>query len=205
MEPIYLDHNATTPTRPEVVEAMARCYAEGYANPASQHRPGQQARRVLEDARERIAEILDADLAPPRRDRLIFTSGGTEANNLAISASLGRSPLAAAARAGAARPDHHLRRRTSERDRAGRTPLGAGLAAGHFGPDSPGRRPRGTVAASLLVIGRTSDLVARVWSACSWATTRRACCSRSPNWRRSATGPACRCTPTPSRSWANCR
>jgi cysteine desulfurase len=63
---------------------MGRCYAENYANPASQHRPGQQARRVLEDAREQIAEILGADLAPPRRDRLIFTSGGTEANNLAI-------------------------------------------------------------------------------------------------------------------------
>jgi cysteine desulfurase len=84
MQSIYLDHNATTPTRPEVVEAMSRCYAANYANPASQHRPGQQARRALEDARERIAEILDAQLAPPRRDRLIFTSGGTEANNLAI-------------------------------------------------------------------------------------------------------------------------
>ncbi len=84
MESIYLDHNATTPTRPEVVEAMARCYGAVYANPASQHRPGQQARRALDDAREQIAEILGADLAPPRRDRLIFTSGGTEANNLAI-------------------------------------------------------------------------------------------------------------------------
>ena len=84
METIYLDHNATTPTRPEVVEAMAECGFAAYANPASQHRPGQQARRALEEARETIAEILDADLAPPRRDRLIFTSGGTEANNLAV-------------------------------------------------------------------------------------------------------------------------
>ena len=84
MEPIYLDHNATTPTRPEVIEAMARCYGSIYANPASQHRPGQQARRALDDARQQIAEIFGADLAPPRRDRLIFTSGGTEANNLAI-------------------------------------------------------------------------------------------------------------------------
>jgi cysteine desulfurase len=84
MQTIYLDHNATTPTRPEVVEAMARSGSAAYANPASQHRPGQQARRALEDAREAIAEILDADLAPPRRDRLIFTSGGTEANNLAV-------------------------------------------------------------------------------------------------------------------------
>lgn len=84
MEPIYLDHNATTPTRPEVAEAMARCHARHYANPASQHRPGQRARRALDDAREKIAEILGADLAPTRRDRLIFTSGGTEANNLAV-------------------------------------------------------------------------------------------------------------------------
>ena len=48
MDHIYLDHNSTTPTRPEVIEAMARCYAAGHANPASQHQPGQQARRVLE-------------------------------------------------------------------------------------------------------------------------------------------------------------
>jgi cysteine desulfurase len=84
MQTIYLDHNATTPTRPEVVQAMARSGAAAFANPASQHRPGQQAHRALEDAREAIAEILGADLAPPRRDRLIFTSGGTEANNLAV-------------------------------------------------------------------------------------------------------------------------
>ncbi len=84
MESIYLDHNATTPTRPEVVEVMARCYAEIGANPASPHRPGRQARRRLEDAREQIAAILGVDLSAPRRDRLILTSGGTEANNLAL-------------------------------------------------------------------------------------------------------------------------
>jgi cysteine desulfurase len=84
MDSIYLDHNATTPTRPEVVEAMVRCYAAGYANPASAHQPGQRARRVLEDARQRVAEILGADLNCHKPDRLIFTSGGTEANNLAI-------------------------------------------------------------------------------------------------------------------------
>jgi len=84
MKTIYLDHNATTPTRPEVVEAMARCYAEEYANPASQHLPGQRAHRVLEDARERIAAILGADLTCPQADRLIFTASGTEANNLAV-------------------------------------------------------------------------------------------------------------------------
>jgi cysteine desulfurase len=84
METIYLDHNATTPTRPEVVEAMVRCYAQCYANPASQHQPGQRAHRVLEDTRERIAAILGADLTCPQPDRLIFTASGTEASNLAI-------------------------------------------------------------------------------------------------------------------------
>ena len=84
MESIYLDHNATTPTRPEVVRAMVECYRRGYANPASQHRPGQRARQALEDAREAIARILGADLSATRPDRLLFTSGGTEANNLAM-------------------------------------------------------------------------------------------------------------------------
>lgn len=84
MNSIYLDHNATTPCRSEVVESLCRALRDFAANPASQHQPGQQARRALEHARERIAEILGARLAGPRPDRLIFTSGGTEANNLAI-------------------------------------------------------------------------------------------------------------------------
>jgi cysteine desulfurase len=84
MESIYLDHNATAPIHPEVVEAMARCHAAGYANPASQHQPGQQARKVLEDTRERTAAILGADLTCPQPDRLIFTASATEANNLAV-------------------------------------------------------------------------------------------------------------------------
>ncbi|MEN6495277.1 MAG: cysteine desulfurase family protein [Thermoguttaceae bacterium] len=84
MDSIYLDHNATTPTHPEVIKAMLRCYRAGYANPASQHRPGQQAHRVLEEAREQIGRHLGADLAGRQPDRVLFTSGGTEANNLAI-------------------------------------------------------------------------------------------------------------------------
>lgn len=84
MDNIYLDHNATTPIHPEVVQAMDRCYAQGYANPASQHRPGQEARKVLEDTRERIAELLGANLTSPQPDRLIFTASATEANNLAV-------------------------------------------------------------------------------------------------------------------------
>ena len=65
MDAIYLDHNATTPPLDEVVAAMAECQAKAFANPSSQHRAGRQARRVLEDARESIAEILGLRLGPP--------------------------------------------------------------------------------------------------------------------------------------------
>lgn len=84
MRTIYLDHNATTPTRPEVIEAMTAVLREGLANPASQHQPGQKARRRLEQAREEVGTLLGADVSGPKADRVIFTSGGTEANNLAL-------------------------------------------------------------------------------------------------------------------------
>lgn len=84
MDTIYLDHNATTPVHPEVEGVLVRALRDGLANPASQHRPGQKARRLLDDAREQIAALLGAELTGPRADRLIFTSGGTEANNLAV-------------------------------------------------------------------------------------------------------------------------
>ena len=81
---IYLDHNSTTPIAPDVANAISNCYAAGYVNPASQHELGRQARRKLEEAREGIAEILGAKTTGMDADSLIFTSGGTEANNLAI-------------------------------------------------------------------------------------------------------------------------
>jgi cysteine desulfurase len=84
MQPLYLDHNATTPIRPEVVEAMSRVYTQEYGNPAAQHQFGQRAHRALEEAREGVAEILGADLHSTSPDRLIFTSGGSEANDLAV-------------------------------------------------------------------------------------------------------------------------
>lgn len=84
MDHIYLDNNATTPLHPEVAEVMAECYRAGYANAASQHGPGQRARRLVEDAREGIAELLGAAVGTTRSDHLVFTSGGTEANNLAV-------------------------------------------------------------------------------------------------------------------------
>ena len=84
MQAVYLDHNATTPIDPRVVEAMTRAWRECGANPASQHGPGRNARRMLEAAREGIAELLGAKTGGMDADQVIFTSGGTEANNLAL-------------------------------------------------------------------------------------------------------------------------
>ena len=81
---IYLDNNSTTPILPEVVEVIASCLRSGHKNPASQHESGRKARRILEEARETIGELVGATTASPNQDKVIFTSGGTEANNLAI-------------------------------------------------------------------------------------------------------------------------
>lgn len=76
---IYLDHNATTPPHPSVVEAMREAAERTWANPASVHRAGQAARAVIDDARQAIADLAGGDA----RD-VTLTSGGTEANNLAL-------------------------------------------------------------------------------------------------------------------------
>ncbi len=75
----YLDHNAGSPVRPEAKAATARLVDEPAGNPAAVHRAGQAARRMLEAARAQVATLIGAE---PRQ--LLFTSGGTEANNLAI-------------------------------------------------------------------------------------------------------------------------
>lgn len=79
MRPIYFDNNATTPLLGEVADAMQSFAAEVLGNPASAHAFGRRARCMLEDAREQMAALLGA-----LPDEVIFTSGATEANNLAI-------------------------------------------------------------------------------------------------------------------------
>jgi cysteine desulfurase len=75
----YLDHGATTPLRPEVAEAMAEVTSEPLGNPTGSHRPAQRARRLLEEARDEVAALMDRDPG-----QIIFTSGGTESANLAV-------------------------------------------------------------------------------------------------------------------------
>jgi cysteine desulfurase len=91
-ETINLDHNATTPIDPRVADVLDACHRAGYANPSSQHQPGRRARRKLEDAREGLAQLLGANVADTHADRLIFTSGATEANNLALFGLAGSPP-----------------------------------------------------------------------------------------------------------------
>jgi cysteine desulfurase len=79
MKRIYLDYAATTPTAPEVVNAMLPYFSEQFGNPSSIHSFGQETKAAIEDAREKIAFLLNA-----KSEEIIFTSGGTESNNLAL-------------------------------------------------------------------------------------------------------------------------
>ena len=79
MRRIYLDHNATTPLRPEVLDAMTPFLSDAFGNASSIHHWGREARAAVDDARERLAQLLGA-----KPSEIIFTSGATEADNLAI-------------------------------------------------------------------------------------------------------------------------
>ncbi len=75
----YLDHSASTPTRPEVVEAMVAHLRQRWANPSGAHRLARQARQDIDDARDVVAELVGAEPG-----EVVFTSGGTESDNLAV-------------------------------------------------------------------------------------------------------------------------
>ncbi|AMA72175.1 MULTISPECIES: cysteine desulfurase family protein [Aneurinibacillus] len=79
MQEIYLDHAATTPVHPEVLEAMLPYYRDMHGNPSSMHRFGQRVRHTVDEARSIIARCVNAEPG-----EIIFTSGGTEADNMAL-------------------------------------------------------------------------------------------------------------------------
>ncbi len=135
---IYLDHNATTPPAPEVIAAMLPVLSSLWANASSQHAPGQNAKRALGAARSTVARVLGCRVA-----EVIFTSGATEANHLAV-----RGLLAAA------QPE---RRRVlfSSVEHAGHLRLARALAADGVTVDLIPVRPNGTLdlAAARALIG----------------------------------------------------
>ncbi len=79
MPRIYLDYNASTPCRPEIVEAMTPWFGEHFANPSSVHAYGQDAKGAVEEARAQVAAFVNAAAS-----EVVFTSGGTESDNLAV-------------------------------------------------------------------------------------------------------------------------
>jgi cysteine desulfurase len=85
MRQLYLDYNATTPIAAQVQEAMQPFLAEEFGNPSSSHALGRAAHEAVEDARSQVAALLGADA-----DEIVFTSGGSESNNLALKGVLAR-------------------------------------------------------------------------------------------------------------------
>jgi cysteine desulfurase len=79
MKRIYMDHSATTPQDPQVLQAMLPFFSEKFGNASSLHSFGLEAKEALEDSRERVAKLLGAD-----PEEIVFTSGGTESDNLAL-------------------------------------------------------------------------------------------------------------------------
>ena len=79
MKRFYFDHNATTPVSPEVFQVMAPMMTEVFGNAASIHDFGQRARQALDDARRKVAAMIGA-----KPEEIVFTSGGTEADNMAL-------------------------------------------------------------------------------------------------------------------------
>jgi cysteine desulfurase len=98
---IYLDYNATTPLCQAAGDAMRPFLGENFGNPSSIHAAGRNARAVIDDSRDRLAHLLDA-----KSHELIFTSGGTEANNLAI-LGLSRSRATCSRHVISCRTEHH--------------------------------------------------------------------------------------------------
>jgi cysteine desulfurase len=92
METVYLDYNSTTAIDRRVAEAISEAYRAGYFNPASQHRPGQTARRALEEHRAGCVRLLGGITSGMKATRLVFTGGGTEANNLILAGFAARQP-----------------------------------------------------------------------------------------------------------------
>lgn len=159
--PIMLDHAAATPLRPEVADVMARAAVEAWANPSSQHAAGRQAKRTLEDCRERILALVGGRGLGSRRDRLVFTSGMTEANRLAI---LGMAAGHVGSVASSARDHSSVRTAVRELGDRGWTVCTPPLDAG--GAIDPGwtfaaTMPQPRILVLTLVCGQTGSIEPR--------------------------------------------
>ena len=111
---IYLDHAATTPLHPEVLDAMLPWLRDGYGNPGSLHRVGRRARQAVNQAREQVAALIGAEAR-----EIVFTGSGSEADNLAIAGTLGHRPGALITSS----VEHHAVLHAAKRHADGRCPV----------------------------------------------------------------------------------
>jgi cysteine desulfurase len=133
---IYLDHNATTPIRREVLEAMGRAFRDAFGNASSIHAEGAAARTALERAREQVAALVGAE-----PDEIVFTSGATEANNAAIAGAMAEAGRGA-----------RLLTTTAEHasvDEPARALAAAGFTVERIAVDAEGRLDLGALRAAL--------------------------------------------------------
>src|SRR5438105_2648317 len=150
MNGIYLDNNPTTPVLPAVWEAMQPYLTANFGNPASAHWAGRRARQALEDAREKTAALLGAFA-----DEVLFTSGATEANNLALLGLAGTAPAllisSCIEHPSVAEPLEQLARRGFQVDRLPVDP--AGIVRAEMLPDS--LRPETRLVSVMLANNET--------------------------------------------------
>ena len=88
MRRVYMDHTAGMPVDERVLEVMMPYFTQNYGNPSSAHSYGNEARRAIDEARSKVAKLIGAK----KKEEIIFTSGGTESNNLAIRGALEATP-----------------------------------------------------------------------------------------------------------------
>lgn len=132
MMPVYLDYNATTPIDPQVVSAMEPYLREKFGNPSSIHSFGQDAKNAVEEARDKVAQLIGA-----QAEEILLTSGGTESNHTVIS-TLARL-----------HPDGEIITSAVEHPSVIEACRNSGLAVNFISPDSEGRIDAGSVARAL--------------------------------------------------------
>jgi cysteine desulfurase len=190
---VYLDHNATTPIRPEARELLLAGLDQGFGNPSSVHAAGRRGRACIDEARARVAAALAV-----HEEEVVFTSGGTEANNLALFGAV----RASGARAGLAtsRAEHpSVLEAAAELARAGH-PLGIARvdAEGRPTRSAPFRRSpscaRGSSAARPARPRSCTSTRSRRSGACRSSSTRGARGSRASPRTRWAARPAWGCS-----------
>jgi cysteine desulfurase len=152
---IYLDHNASTPVRPEVVEAMRDALAHLSANPSSHHRDGQRARAAVESARAQVAALVHA-----RAAEVVFTSGGTEGDHVGLVGAAWAQEARGRAVALSAIEHHAVHGAAAVLARAGFTaahlPVGAG---GRVDPAAIDVLPPGTTVLAVMLANNETGVI----------------------------------------------